>query len=75
MNYKQKYLDALKSINFYNIFIIFLLVAEAIFVLLTMDIFLGYLLAAILFYWTIKGSIKRFLTTKKEIKGMEKTYP
>ena len=73
MNYKQKYLDELKSIKPYKIFFIFILAVEAILILSDMNLFYGYLSATILFYCLITDNIKRLLITKKEIKSIEET--
>ena len=73
MNYKQKYLDELRSIKSYKIFFIFILTVEAIFILSDMNLFYGYFSATILFYRLITDNIKRLLITKKEIKSIEET--
>ena len=74
MSYKEKYLDALKTINFYKIMSISLLVICVIHILLNMSLFFGYYFTIFLFSWAIIDFVKNFLRNKKEIKSLERTF-
>ena len=71
MNYKQKYLDALKGLRSYRIMMIVLVVVGAIGILPKMDLFWGYYFAITFFCVGLIESIKRFLSIKKEINYLE----